>query len=590
MRGMSRWIWLGPAAVLFIGASSGIARAAFPRPLQTAAGKGAVAADHPLASAAGAEILRRGGNAVDAACATVFALGVVNPQASGLGGGGFAVVYRPGAAPEALDFREVAPAAASRDMYLQNGEPVAALSQKGALAVAVPGELAGCADLVKRLGKLKLRAVLEPARRLAAKGFPAGPHLVRAANDPRAFATAPPDKPEPPPEPGYLALVRPGGKPMVEGQIIKRPALARTLATLQKQGEGAFYRGAIAKKIVAAVAAAGGILTLADLANYKVVARTPVEISYRGRRVLSMPPPSSGGVALCESLGILQAARPELASLGGNSSQYLHLIAEALKHAFADRARHLGDPAFFNVPVAHLLDPAYHAELARRITARPSKNLDSYGTAAPMSALAAPPDDHGTSHVSVVDSSGMAVALTTTVNLDFGARFVAGDSGIVLNDQMDDFSAKVGAPNAFGLIGGEANAIAPGKRPLSSMTPTIVLAAGSPDVEYVLGGAGGPTIISGTLQVLLNLTELGMDAEAAVSTPRMHAQWQPDVLMLETEHPLDVRSALEKRGHVLAPPAAARPLGVIQVVARRFPNGHLEAASDPRKFGAPAAQ
>ncbi|MCC6998618.1 MAG: gamma-glutamyltransferase [Deltaproteobacteria bacterium] len=550
-----------------------------------------MAADHPLASAAGAEILRRGGNAVDAACATVFALGVVNPQASGLGGGGFAVIYRPGAAPEALDFRETAPAAATRDMYLRDGEPVPTLSQKGALAVAVPGELAGCADLVKRLGKLKLRAVLEPARRLAARGFPAGPHLVRAANDPRAFATAPPDKPEPPPEPGYLALVRPGGKPMVEGQIIRRPELARTLATLQKQGPDAFYRGTIAKKMVAAVAAAGGILTLADLANYKVVARTPVELSYRGRRVLSMPPPSSGGIALCETLGILQAARPELASLGGNSSAYLHLVAEALKHAFADRARHLGDPAFFQVPVAHLLDPAYHAALARRIatTARPSKNLDSYGTAAPLSALAAPPDDHGTSHVSVVDSSGMAVALTTTVNLDFGARFVAGDTGIVLNDQMDDFSAKVGVPNAFGLIGGEANAIAPGKRPLSSMTPTVVLGPGSPDVEFVLGGAGGPTIISGTLQVLLNLTELGMDAEAAVATPRMHAQWQPDLLMLETEHPLDVRSALERRGHVLAPTTAARPLGVVQAI-RRFPDGHLEAASDPRKFGAPAGQ
>ena len=590
MRGMSRWIWLGPAALLFIGTSSGIARAAFPRPLQSAAGKGAVAADHPLASAAGAEILRRGGNAVDAACATVFALGVVNPQASGLGGGGFAVVYKPGSPPEALDFRETAPAAATRDMYLRDGVPVPALSQTGALAIAVPGELAGCADLVKRLGKLKLRAVLEPARRLAAKGFPAGPHLVRAANDPRAVPVATPEQPPPPvPQPDYLALVRPGGKPMVEGQIIKRPELARTLATLQKQGEGAFYRGAIAKKIVAAVAAAGGLLTLADLANYKVVVRTPVELSYRGRRVLSMPPPSSGGIALCESLGILQAARPELGSLGGNSSAYIHLVAEALKHAFADRARHLGDPAFFKVPVAHLLDPAYHAELAKRITPRPSKNLDSYGTAAPMTALAAPPDDHGTSHVSVVDASGMAVALTTTVNLDFGARFVAGDTGIVLNDQMDDFSAKVGVPNAFGLIGGEANAIAPGKRPLSSMTPTIVLAGNGTDVEYVLGGAGGPTIISGTLQVLLNLTGLGMDAEAAVSTPRMHAQWQPDMLMLETEHPLDVRSALEKRGHSLAPTTAARPLGVIQAI-RRFPDGRLEAASDPRKFGAPASQ
>ncbi|MFZ5787207.1 MAG: gamma-glutamyltransferase family protein, partial [Acidobacteriota bacterium] len=328
--------------------------------------------------------------------------------------------------------------------------------------------------------------------------------------------------------------------------------------------------------IVAAVRARGGILSLTDLEGYRVKDRAPLVGEYRGFTVTSMPPPSSGGVALLEALNLLERRAP-LAPLGHNSSRYLHLLAEATKHAMADRARHLGDPDFVKVPVETLVSKRYAASLASKLGERTLK-AEQYGSRAP---LVDPPRDRGTSHVSVVDREGSAVAMTTTINLPFGALLVAGASGVILNNQMDDFAARPGEPNAFGLTQGEQNAVAPGKRPLSSMTPTIVTRRGDGGLVLVAGASGGPTIITGTLQGILNVVEFGLDANAAVGRARIHHQWLPDELWVEAELPDDVTAALRGRGHRLHLQAA--PFTAVQVVVVR--DGQLYPASDPRKVG-----
>jgi gamma-glutamyltranspeptidase / glutathione hydrolase len=532
-----------------------LAGAATPPPFRAV--HAAVASDNALASAAGVTVLKAGGNAVDAACATALALGVVHPDSSGIGGGGFAVIYLAKEKKSyALDFRERAPAAITPAAYFKDGKVQPELSKRGGLAVAVPGEVRGLGEMVRRWGKLPFSRCVDGAQKLAARGFPVSWRLAQslAAIDRKEAG----DK-------TFMEMFT--GKPLAEGTIWRRPELASTLGKLRAGGADAFYKGEIAKEIVKAVARAGGVLTAEDLAGYTATERTPLGTDYRGLRVYSMPPSSSGGVVLIEALGILAAHYPTDADLqrdGRGSSAYLHVVSEALKHGFADRARFLGDTDFVPVDLPHLTNPAYHVELARRIKPNGVLPRDAYGT------LGAPPAVHkdgGTTHLSIIDADGNAVALTTTVNLGFGAHLVAGKTGIVLNDQMDDFSLTPGVPNAFGLIGNEQNAVAPKKRPLSSMTPTIAVDA-SGQVKVVVGAAGGPTIIS---------------AQAAVAAPRIHDQWFPDLLMVEPDIVRDVTAGLEQRGHKLK---EMPHIGTVNVLVRT--DKGIEAGAEPRSPSSPA--
>jgi gamma-glutamyltranspeptidase/glutathione hydrolase len=549
-----------------------IARAYAPAPLRAPVGKGAVAADAAQASRAGAEILARGGNAVDAAIATALALGVVHPMASGLGGGGFLVVWNAKEkAAYTLDFRETAPAASTRDMYLKSP----AASRIGGLAVATPGEPAGLVEASRRWGRLPLAEVVKPAVALARDGFLATRAYATAAATVSAARRFPltPDDP-------LAAILAPGGRPIVEGQRLRRPDLAATLERLGATGRRDFYTGDTARAIVEAVQKRGGILTLADLAAYQPVAKPPLVGSFRGHTVYAMPPPA-GGLTALEALQILDA-RPPPAPTAAGSSAHLHAVAEALKHAFADRARLLGDPAFVKVPTDKLASPAYARALAARITDGAVGARDAYGDLDAARIPAQPPRDHGTSHLCVVDGEGNVAALTTTINLYFGSGVVAGATGVLLNDEMDDFAAQPGVPNAFGLVGAEANAVAPGKRPLSSMTPLILVKDGR--AVLCAGASGGPFIVSGTVQAIVNVVDFKMDAMQAVSAPRLHAQWIPDKLALERDVPADVRDALQRRGHILADVGED---GVVQMIL--VGKDLLEAASDPRKGGWPAA-
>jgi gamma-glutamyltranspeptidase/glutathione hydrolase len=533
----------------------------------------AVASDHPLASAAGAAVLKAGGNAIDAACATALALGVLHPEASGIGGGGFALVY---VAKEkkvhALDFRERAPAAITPQKFWKDGKAVPSLSKEGGLAVAVPGEVAGLGELVKRWGKKPFSTCVDPAQKLAAKGAPAS---WRLALDLETLT-----KETPAADPVFAKMFV-GPKMPKEKDVYKRPELAATLAKLRAGGPGVFYKGPIAGEIVKAVTAAGGVMTAEDLASYAPIERTPLETTHRGLRVVTMPPPSSGGVALIETLGILDARWPTPADLpkdGVESPAYLHTLAEAFKHAFADRARFLGDPDFVTVDVPKLTSAAYAATLAKRITPAGVLPNDAYGSLLPPKA---PPKDGGTTHLTVIDAAGNAVSLTTTINLSFGAHLIAGSTGIVLNNEMDDFVIQVGVPNAFGLIGNEQNAVAPKKRPLSSMTPTLVMDGDK--VVVAVGGAGGPTIITATTEVLLDVVDWKMNAQAAVAAPRIHAQWFPDAVGVEPAVPPATSTALGHTGQKIKP---VPMIGKVNVLVRT--DKGIDAASEPRSPSGPA--
>jgi len=536
---------------------------------------GMVATDSRLASQAGARVLAAGGSAADAACATTLALGVVNPFASGLGGGGFALIYSAKTGKvDVLDFRETAPAALRPELYLRAGKIDRALSVSGGLAVGVPGEPSGLAELVRRWGKRPFARCVEPAEALA-RGYPASAWLVEHV----AAALK-----EDPSEAGsFLArvLARKRGvlADLRAGDLVRRPELAQTLARLRREGAAAFYRGEIASAIVTAVQDAGGVLDRNDLARYSPVERAPLSTTFRGRRVFALPPPSAGGVVMFEVLGMLSERMKSWNPGGPQDPAYLHVLVESLKHGFADRSRFLGDPAFVSVPLSHLLDASYHRELQARI--RPDATLapDRYGSAGPSAP--APARDAGTAHISVVDSEGNAVALTTTINLEFGAHLVAGGTGVLLNNEMDDFSLAPGVPDSFGLVAGGGNLLAPGKRPLSSMSPTIVV--GDHGVEMVLGAAGGPMIISSTIQVLLDALLFGMDVEAAEAAPRVHHQWSPDVLRYEPALPASVVEALRAKGHH---PEARDKIGKVNLVVRT--KAGLESAGEPRSGGAPA--
>ena len=575
---MLRSLGRGLACLLAAGAvfaelavcSAGFAGAATPPPFRAA--HAAVASDNALASAAGVAALKGGGNAIDAACATALALGVVHPDSSGIGGGGFSIIYLAKEKKSyALDFRERAPAAITPASFFKARKVQPELSKRGGLAVAVPGEVRGLSEMVKRWGKLPFSRCVDGAQKLAARGFPVSWRLAQNLSAIDRKETG--DK-------KFMEMFT--GKPLAEGAIWRRPELAWTLGKLRAGGADAFYKGEVAKEIVKAVASSGGVLSAEDLADYTATERTPLATDYRGLRVYSMPPSSSGGVVLVEALGILAAHYPTDADLqrdGRGSSAYLHVVSEALKHGFADRARFLGDTDFVAVDLPHLTSAAYHAELARRIKPGAVLPRDAYGT---LGALPAERKDGGTTHLSVIDAEGNAVALTSTVNLGFGAHLVAGKTGIVLNDQMDDFSLTPGVPNAFGLIGNEQNAVAPRKRPLSSMAPTIAVDS-TGRVKVVVGAAGGPTIISATAEVLLNVVDWKLDAQAAVAAPRIHDQWFPDLLMVEGEIPPDVTAGLEQRGHKIK---ETPHVGTVNVLVRT--DKGIEAGAEPRSPSTPA--
>jgi gamma-glutamyltranspeptidase / glutathione hydrolase len=522
--------------------------------------QGAVVADNELAAKVGMEILKNGGNAIDAAVATAFTLAVVDQSASGLGGGGFMMIYQ---AKErkahALDFRETAPAAANREQYLKNGKPVPSLSLTGALAVGVPGEVAGLAEAQKRFGTMPLAAVMAPAIRYAVEGF--APHVrLRYALD-RQLQNIRKN-----PDLARVLLAKdeiPG-----EGEPIRQRELAETLKAIADQGPKIFYEGWIGQAIAERIKKDGGTLTLDDLKNYKPVWREPLIGRYRKWTVLTMPPPSSGGIAVIESLNILEHYK--LGSMKHNSPAYLHLLAESLKHAFADRAQYLGDPDFVQVPTAKLISKDYAKAISDRISPKKTYPAKYYGLAGYNA------EKGGTTHLGVIDKSGNAVSASLTVNTQFGSKILVSETGIVLNNEIDDFAIHPGTPNAFGLIGNEANSLQPKKRPLSSMAPTIILENERPTL--VAGASGGPRIISATLQTVLNVLDFRMPLKKALEAPRIHHQWMPEELAVESAIPQSARKALEKLGHKVQ---EKNSLGLAEVVALQ--RGKATPQPDPRR-------
>jgi len=553
---------------------------------------GAAATAYPAASAAALEMLNRGGNAVDAAVAAAFVAGVVGPYHNGIGGGGLALVYLARTHETlALDFREVAPAAASRDMYLRSGKFDPRLATDGGLAVAVPNAVQGYLALLERAGKLSRSTVLSPAIRLARSGFRVTPQYQDRAS-PRL------DCLRGDVEAAHLFL-RPGpnGSPGVPelGTVLRQPELAHTLQQIAAQGGAVMRRGPIAQAIVQSVRSAGGVLTLEDLGRIGVRWRTPLVGSYRGYRVATFPPPSAGGVAILEVLGVLERLRPN--GYSRRAPEDLHLYIEGLRRAYAERARLLGDPDQVNVPTARLVSAAHLAELAASID--PNRATPS----AALTANSGVPDggapggrgswteQKNTTHLSVVDREGNVVALTTTVNTWFGSCLVARGTGILLNNEMDDFAAQPQVANAYGLVGGEANAIAPGKIPLSSMSPTLVFQKEHPDrVLLAVGSRGGSTIPTTVLQVLLNVLDAHMNLPAAVAAGRVHHQWLPDVVAVDAESLEPATwAALERLGHRIRV-VDDWILGDAEAVMIDPETQLRTAASDPRNEGAALGQ
>jgi gamma-glutamyltranspeptidase/glutathione hydrolase len=517
-----------------------------------------IASSSRLASEAGVEILRRGGNAVDAAVATGFALAVTYPFAGNIGGGGFMVIHLADGRQVAIDYRETAPLGATRNMYLDaRGEPTAR-SQVGHLAVAVPGAVAGMAEALARHGRLPLAAVLAPAIRLAEQGFEVDSALHRSLRGDSAklvrFAGAP--------------VFFPGGRPLAPGARLVQRDLARTLRRIAERGPREFYEGETAGLLVAEMRRGGGIITREDLRRYRPVVRTPLRTTYRGYTVLGMPPVSSGGTTSFGILHMLETRDP-LPAFG--SAAYAHLLAEAGRRAFVDRNTKLCDPAFCRVPVDELTSKAYARRLAATIDparATPTASISTLG------------DHTHTTHYSVVDAAGNAVSTTTTLNLGYGSGVYVAGGGFFLNDEMDDLAAAPGRPNHFGLVEGEQNAIAPGKRPLSSMSPTVVLDPGG-RVLLVVGAAGGPTIISGTTQVILNVLDHRMSLADAMRAPRLHHQALPDELAHEANGLARAAAdSLRAMGHALSDAGSLVSVNAVM----RVPSG-WEGVHDPRRTG-----
>ena len=530
---------------------------------------------HELASRAGVDMMQAGGNAVDAAVATGFALAVVHPQAGNLGGGGFLLLRKANGEARFVDFREKAPAAATQNMYLDaKGNVFENASLIGYKAIGVPGSVAGLVYAEKNYGKLSLDRVMAPAIRLARGGFPLAWEDAEDLRD-DDLAKFPASK----------SIFQRDGKYYQPGEILKQPELARTLERIAKNPDE-FYHGAMAHELAAAIAKGGGLVTASDLAQYEVKEREPIRGTYRGYEVISAPPPSSGGIALVETLNILEGF--DLAKLGNRSAQAIHLTVEAFRRAFYDRSEFLGDPDFAKIPVPQLIDKRYaeawresidpNRASASRDLKRPSvfNELERVAGSRPAAIY----EPRNTTHFSVVDAEGNAVAVTTTLNDSFGSHVTAEGLGFLLNDEMDDFASKQGVPNTYGLIQGPANAIGPGKRPLSAMTPTIVAKDGK--LFLVLGAEGGPTIITTVANVLMSVVDFGIDIQDAVNAPRFHHQWLPDAIDVEDRLSPDTMNLLRSKGHNLKP---AHFWGDAECIMVDPKTGERLGASDGRNNG-----
>lgn len=537
--------------------------------------RGMVATVHPLATEAGLLVLREGGNAIDAAVTAALVLGVVDGHNSGIGGGCFILVRAGDGKLAAIDGRETAPARAFREMYFRDGQPRSALSQTGALAIATPGALAAYDLALRSHGRKTLADALSPAAKIAEDGFTVdalyAARLASSASELRMF------------EGSRGSLLKSDGGPYTAGETMRQPELARTYRSIAEGGVKWFYNGPFARAAAQWTAANGGLLTAEDFTSYRAVSREPLITSYRDCSIVGFPPPSSGGVHVAQMLNILEQF--DVAAMKGPvgqdpiSPELAHLVAETMKRAFADRAYWLGDADHVSVPRG-LIDKRYAQELASQIDPRQATPAErgQPPRAADDRFPAQAPEKH-TTHIAAVDDAGNWVAITATINTTFGSKVVVPGTGVVMNNEMDDFAIAPGVANAFGLVGSDANAIAPGKRPLSSMSPTIVLRDGEPVIA--LGAAGGPKIISQVLLVLLRHLDLGQSLEEAVAAPRLHHQWSPDVLYLESGKKTPWPEELRRFGHEVRDSAAA---GVCQAIGRDR-RGKLVGVSDPRVCG-----
>ena len=536
-----------------------------------AAEHGMVVTAQHLATRVGVDVLKKGGNAIDAAVAVGYALAVVYPAAGNLGGGGFMTLQLADGRKTFLDFREKAPLGASANMYLDaSGNVIKGLSTKGYLAVAVPGSVAGFEMARAKYGTLTRAALMAPAIKLAENGF------AMQQGDADIFATATSDFRSDAPS---AAIFLNKGEPFQSGQKLVQKDLAKTLKLISRKGTDGFYKGPVAKALVAASTAGKGLLSQADLDQYTVREMTPVECDYRGYHIVSAPPPSSGGVVICEILNIVEGY--PLKELGFRSAQAVHYQIEAMRHAYLDRNSYLGDPDFVKNPLDRLLDKAYAAKIRAAID--PAKA----GVSKDLKPGVEPHEGNNTTHFSIVDKDGNAVAVTYTLNDWFGAKVTVPGTGVLLNNEMDDFTVKIGVPNIYGLVQGEANAIAPGKRPLSSMSPTIVSQNGKP--VMVVGTPGGSRIITAVTHTIMNVIDYGMNVQEAVDAPRFHQQWLPDLTNVDSFGiSPDTRKILLDMGHKLGAPQPANHLIAIVVGApalggKPVANNRFYGANDPRR-------
>ncbi|EGM6509350.1 gamma-glutamyltransferase [Salmonella enterica] len=565
-------LWVAIAALLAGGTFSAVANPPVAPPVSygveedvfhpVRATQGMVASVDAMATQVGVDILKQGGNAVDAAVAVGYALAVTHPQAGNLGGGGFMLLRTKDGATTAIDFREMAPANATRDMFLdEQGNPDSKKSLTSPLASGTPGTVAGLSLALEKYGSLPLNSVVRPAIKLAQEGFIVNDAL---ADDLKTYGSE-----VLPHHENSKAIFWKDGEPLKKGDKLVQQDLANSLTMIAENGPDAFYKGEIARQIAQQMQQGGGLITTDDLAAYQAVERTPVSGEYRGYQIFSMPPPSSGGVHIVQILNILENF--DMKKYGFGSADAMQIMAEAEKYAYADRSEYLGDPDFVNVPWQALTSKAYAKSIAGQIDinkAKPSSEI--------RPGKLVPYESDQTTHFSVVDKDGNAVAVTYTLNTTFGTGIVAGNTGILLNNQMDDFSAKPGVPNVYGLVGGEANAVGPKKRPLSSMSPTIVVKDGK--TWLVTGSPGGSRIITTVLQMVVNTIDFGMNVAEATNAPRFHHQWLPDELRVEKGFSPDTLKLLEQKGQKVALKEAMGSTQSIMV----GPDGELYGASDPR--------
>ncbi len=522
-----------------------------------------VVAQEPLAADVGLAVLKSGGNAIDAAVAVGFALEATYPFAGNIGGGGFLIARFADGRATFIDFREAAPKAASRNMYLDAAGNVTRDSIEGWRASGVPGTVRGLELAHKKYGRKPWADLLAPAVELAGKGFPVSWSLSESLRSSPVLAKFDESK----------RIFLRNGRPYEPGEVFVQPELAATLNRIRARGSTGFYEGETARLLVSAMERNHGIITLEDLRNYRAVERQPLQGKYKGYTIVTSPPPSSGGIGILQMLGMLEGSGYEKG--GAGSAATIHYLAETMRRYYADRSEYLGDPDFYKVPTAGLLDPAYI--LSRRASIDPDHVTpsDQLGAGRPSGR-----ESTETTHYSIVDAEGNAVAVTYTLNAGYGSGVTVPGLGFLMNDEMDDFASKPGSPNMFGLVQGESNAIQPGKRPLSSMTPTIVLRDGKPFL--VLGAPGGSTIITAVLQVMLNIFDFGMNVQDAVDAPRVHHQWKPDRLQLERGISPDTIALLRQRGHAVND---SRPVVLARIEAILIDGGWLQGGQDGRGAG-----